>query len=69
MKKALVESGSRKKEVSGRDALLKLLRWHFGYAEFRGKQLEAIETVMSGLKCLRLITLSPRHLEAVAICE
>ena len=36
------------KKVSGKEALVKLLRWHFGHAEFRGKQLDAIEAVLSG---------------------
>lgn len=43
--------GSEKKKGQhpyGKDALVKLLRWHFGHAEFRGKQLEAIEAVLSG---------------------
>lgn len=42
-------SGGEKKEKKwGRDSLVKLLRWHFGHAEFRGLQLEAIEAVLSG---------------------
>uniref|UniRef100_A0A7N0UWE2 ATP-dependent DNA helicase n=2 Tax=Kalanchoe fedtschenkoi TaxID=63787 RepID=A0A7N0UWE2_KALFE len=55
MKKPLVPPGAGNKEVTGREALLKLLRWHFGYAEFRGKQLEAIQTVMSGRDCFCLM--------------
>lgn len=38
------------KNVAGKEAFVKLLRWHFGHADFRGKQLEAIEAVVSG-KC------------------
>ncbi|CAM8987532.1 unnamed protein product [Rhodiola kirilowii] len=55
MKKALVSAGGGEKKLSGKEALVKLLRWHFGYAEFRGKQLEAIETVMSGRDCFCLM--------------
>lgn len=36
------------KKVCGKEDLVKLLRWHFGHAEFRGTQLEAIEAVLSG---------------------
>lgn len=36
------------KQISEKEALTKLLRWHFGHAEFRGKQLEAIQAVLSG---------------------
>lgn len=36
------------KQKIGKEALVKLLRWHFGHSEFRGKQLEAIEAVLSG---------------------
>lgn len=39
--------GPEKKAI-GKEALVKLLRWHFGHANFRGKQLEAIEAVLSG---------------------
>lgn len=37
------------KQRCGKGALVKLLRWHFGHSQFRGKQLEAIEAVLSGL--------------------
>lgn len=37
------------RKMCGREALVKLLRWHFGHSEFRGRQLEAIEAVLSGL--------------------
>lgn len=36
------------KQVVKKEALVKLLRWHFGYSDFRGKQLEAIQAVLSG---------------------
>lgn len=39
--------GPEKRKI-GKEALVKLLRWNFGYSEFRGKQLEAIEAVLSG---------------------
>lgn len=52
MKKSLLplqETGGRtEKKICGKEALVKLLRWHFGHADFRGKQLEAIEAVLSG---------------------
>lgn len=40
-------SAMEKKKI-GKEALVKILRWHFGHSEFRGKQLEAIEAVLSG---------------------
>lgn len=36
------------KQITGKEALVKLLRWHFGHSDFRGKQLEAIQAVLSG---------------------
>ncbi|KAH9612635.1 hypothetical protein KSS87_015219 [Heliosperma pusillum] len=47
--------GTNKKNICGREALVKILRWHFGYPEFRGKQLEAIEAVLSGRDCFCLM--------------
>lgn len=44
----LQNTGGTVKRICGKEALVKLLRWHFGHAEFRGKQLEAIEAVLSG---------------------
>ncbi|XP_057432749.1 uncharacterized protein LOC130725549 [Lotus japonicus] len=46
-----------KKKVSlcGKEALVKLLRWHFGYPDFRGQQLEAIQAVLSGRDCFCLM--------------
>ncbi|KAL7238214.1 hypothetical protein ACSBR2_004335 [Camellia fascicularis] len=43
------------KQKCGKEALVKLLRWHFGHSEFRGKQLEAIEAVLSGRDCFCLM--------------
>ncbi|GER36184.1 ATP-dependent DNA helicase Q1 [Striga asiatica] len=43
------------KHVIKKEALVKLLRWHFGYPDFRGKQLEAIEAVLSGRDCFCLM--------------
>ncbi|KAF7147650.1 hypothetical protein RHSIM_Rhsim03G0226800 [Rhododendron simsii] len=47
-------SGIEKKKC-GKEALVKILRWHFGHSEFRGKQLEAIEAVLSGRDCFCLM--------------
>ncbi|XP_056166555.1 ATP-dependent DNA helicase Q-like 3 [Syzygium oleosum] len=47
--------GEGKNQKWGREALVKLLRWHFGHAQFRGKQLEAIEAVLSGRDCFCLM--------------
>ncbi|KAK9715636.1 hypothetical protein RND81_06G178600 [Saponaria officinalis] len=44
-----------RKNICGKEALVKILRWHFGYSEFRGKQLEAIEAVLSGRDCFCLM--------------
>lgn len=38
-----------------KESLTKLLRWHFGHSEFRGKQLETIEAVLSGKDCFCLM--------------
>ncbi|GFP99008.1 ATP-dependent DNA helicase q-like 3 [Phtheirospermum japonicum] len=43
------------KQVIKKEALVKLLRWHFGYSDFRGKQLEAIQAVLSGRDCFCLM--------------
>ncbi|KAL4571812.1 hypothetical protein LXL04_018577 [Taraxacum kok-saghyz] len=58
MKKALlpVKSISKETKISGKEALTKLLRWHFGHPEYRGKQLEAIEAVLSGTDCFCLMS-------------
>ncbi|XP_054821548.1 ATP-dependent DNA helicase Q-like 3 [Prosopis cineraria] len=46
---------NKKRVLSGKEALVKLLRWHFGYPDFRGKQLEAIQAVLSGRDCFCLM--------------
>ncbi|EXB38976.1 ATP-dependent DNA helicase Q-like 3 [Morus notabilis] len=43
------------KQIYSKEALVKLLRWHFGHADFRGKQLDAIEAVLSGRDCFCLM--------------
>ncbi|KAG8662857.1 hypothetical protein MANES_01G152300v8 [Manihot esculenta] len=43
------------KKIIGKEALVKLLRWHFGFSDFRGKQLEAIQAVLSGRDCFCLM--------------
>ncbi|KZV33501.1 ATP-dependent DNA helicase Q-like 3-like [Dorcoceras hygrometricum] len=43
------------KQMIKKEALVKLLRWHFGHSDFRGKQLEAIESVLSGRDCFCLM--------------
>ncbi|KAJ6682289.1 DNA HELICASE RECQ FAMILY MEMBER [Salix koriyanagi] len=52
----MVQNTSSKDEKrTKKETLVKLLRWHFGYQEFRGKQLEAIEAVLSGRDCFCLM--------------
>ncbi|KAJ7979229.1 ATP-dependent DNA helicase [Quillaja saponaria] len=46
---------NKQKLLCGKEALVKLLRWHFGHPEFRGKQLEAIQAVLSGRDCFCLM--------------
>ncbi|XP_020549636.1 ATP-dependent DNA helicase Q-like 3 isoform X1 [Sesamum indicum] len=43
------------KQVIKKEALVKILRWHFGHSDFRGKQLEAIQAVLSGRDCFCLM--------------
>ncbi|XP_057768312.1 ATP-dependent DNA helicase Q-like 3 [Salvia miltiorrhiza] len=43
------------KQVTKKEALVKLLRWHFGHSDFRGNQLEAIQAVLSGRDCFCLM--------------
>jgi len=58
----MVQNTSSKDEKRARkETLVKLLRWHFGYQDFRGKQLEAIEAVLSGLKHTLLPLLSRKQ--------
>ncbi|XP_015581828.1 ATP-dependent DNA helicase Q-like 3 isoform X2 [Ricinus communis] len=45
----------RKQMITGKEGLVKLLRWHFGHSDFRGKQLEAIQSVLSGRDCFCLM--------------
>lgn len=51
----LQSPGCSKKQIYSKEALVKLLRWHFGHADFRGKQLDAIEAVLSGRDCFCLM--------------
>ncbi|XP_030488057.2 ATP-dependent DNA helicase Q-like 3 [Cannabis sativa] len=53
----LQSSSSRRNDnhIYGKEALVKLLRWHFGYADFRGKQLDAIQAILSGRDCFCLM--------------
>ncbi|GAV78575.1 DEAD domain-containing protein/Helicase_C domain-containing protein [Cephalotus follicularis] len=44
-----------KQKICGKEGLVKLLRWHFGHADFRGKQLDAIQSVLSGRDCFCLM--------------
>ncbi|XP_039010313.1 ATP-dependent DNA helicase Q-like 3 [Hibiscus syriacus] len=44
-----------KQRNCGKEALVKLLRWNFGHPDFRGNQLEAIETVLLGRDCFCLM--------------
>ncbi|XLT39340.1 hypothetical protein HN873_070632, partial [Arachis hypogaea] len=39
-------NANKMKALCGKEALVKLLRWHFGYPNFRGKQLDAIQVVL-----------------------
>ncbi|ESW10644.1 hypothetical protein PHAVU_009G226500 [Phaseolus vulgaris] len=45
----------KKKELRSKETLVKLLRWHFGYPDFRGMQLDAIQSVLSGKDCFCLM--------------
>nr|XP_004488080.1 ATP-dependent DNA helicase Q-like 3 [Cicer arietinum] len=42
-------------QLCSKESLVKLLRWHFGYSDFRGMQLEAIQAVLSGRDCFCLM--------------
>ncbi|KAL4329143.1 hypothetical protein HN51_036138 [Arachis hypogaea] len=48
-------NANKMKALCGKEALVKLLRWHFGYPDFRGKQLDAIQAVLSGRDCFCLM--------------
>lgn len=54
-------TSSKDEKRTRKETLVKLLRWHFGYQDFRGKQLEAIEAVLSGLKHTLLLLLSRKQ--------
>ncbi|CAL0304804.1 unnamed protein product [Lupinus luteus] len=50
-----IANASRKKVLCDKEELVKLLRWNFGYSDFRGKQLDAIQAVLSGRDCFCLM--------------
>ncbi|GKE66419.1 ATP-dependent DNA helicase Q-like 3 isoform X1 [Tanacetum coccineum] len=55
MKKALLPVKTKDKKITDKQGLTKLLRWHFGHTQFRGKQPEAIQSVLSGRDCFCLM--------------
>ncbi|KAI3891669.1 hypothetical protein MKW92_021827, partial [Papaver armeniacum] len=51
-----VDNTKKKKNDSwDKESLVKILKQHFGYSEFRGKQLPAIEAILSGRDCFCLM--------------
>ncbi|KAI3833223.1 hypothetical protein MKW92_023685, partial [Papaver armeniacum] len=51
-----VDNTKKKKNESwDKESLVKILKQHFGYSEFRGKQLPAIEAILSGRDCFCLM--------------
>ncbi|KAI3833218.1 hypothetical protein MKW92_023680 [Papaver armeniacum] len=44
-----------KKKIWGKESLVNLLKQHFGYSKFRGKQFKAIQAVLSGKDCFCLM--------------
>ncbi|KAK7328781.1 hypothetical protein VNO77_22903 [Canavalia gladiata] len=48
-------ANKKRKVLCSKEALVKLLRWHFGYPDFRGMQLDAIQAVLSGKDCFCLM--------------
>ncbi|KAF2312473.1 hypothetical protein GH714_034797 [Hevea brasiliensis] len=52
------------KKTTGKEALVKLLRWHFGFSDFRGKQLEAIQAVLSALMENQVMALKEKGIAA-----
>ncbi|XP_034224353.1 ATP-dependent DNA helicase Q-like 3 isoform X3 [Prunus dulcis] len=56
--------GGSKNQSLGKEALVKLLRWHFGHPEFRGKQLDAIEAVLSALMENQVMALKEKGIAA-----
>ncbi|CAN6451465.1 unnamed protein product [Victoria cruziana] len=58
MKKSLLPLESPNnldKKIYGKEHLKMLLQKHFGYSDFRGKQLEAIQAILSGKDCFCLM--------------
>ncbi|KAK0603270.1 hypothetical protein LWI29_003257 [Acer saccharum] len=45
----------KKKQIHEKETLVKLLRWHFDHPNFRDKQLDAIQAVLSGRDCFCLM--------------
>ncbi|KAK1301890.1 ATP-dependent DNA helicase Q-like 3 [Acorus calamus] len=67
MKKALLpiqDMGAQEEESFGKAKLEKLLKQHFGYSEFRGKQLEAIEAVLAALMENQVAALKEKRIPA-----
>ncbi|XP_020238296.1 ATP-dependent DNA helicase Q-like 3 isoform X1 [Cajanus cajan] len=48
-------NANKRKALCSKETLVKLLRRHFGYADFRGMQLDAIQAVLSGKDCFCLM--------------
>ncbi|XP_028180678.1 ATP-dependent DNA helicase Q-like 3 isoform X3 [Glycine soja] len=48
-------ANKKRKELRSKETLVKLLRWHFGYPDFRDMQLDAIQAVLSGKDCFCLM--------------
>ncbi|TKY72880.1 ATP-dependent DNA helicase Q 3 [Spatholobus suberectus] len=48
-------ANKKRKALCSKETLVKLLRWHFGYPDFRGMQLDAIQAVLSGKDCFCLM--------------
>lgn len=41
-------ANKKKEQLCSKESLVKILRWHFRYPDFRGMQLEAIQAVLLG---------------------
>ncbi|RZC91788.1 hypothetical protein C5167_027858 [Papaver somniferum] len=50
-----VDNKKEKNKSWDKESLVKILKQHFGYSEFRGKQLEAVEAILSGRDCFCLM--------------
>uniref|UniRef100_A0A0R0I8N6 ATP-dependent DNA helicase n=1 Tax=Glycine max TaxID=3847 RepID=A0A0R0I8N6_SOYBN len=48
-------ANKKREELRRKETLVKLLRWHFGYPDFRDMQLDAIQAVLSGKDCFCLM--------------